>query len=190
MREAASSSAAQKNGAAASASRVLPVARRTSTRNSRRGQSRVPAPCCIPAAAASEPSAAYRHSGAWCREPNSSCPRTTALRRNNASRKPRRSGRGLSTHAGERIAHSSGTKAEPRKDRPPGGSGPASGNGNSSRPAESAAAAHNFQDSNFQNEGCIQATSLSHWRAAAEPKVAAHLLSEIQTCLRGSRCSD
>jgi hypothetical protein len=33
--------------------------------------------------------------------------------------------------------------------------GPASGNGNSSRPAERAAAAHNFQAPGFQNGRCI-----------------------------------
>jgi hypothetical protein len=36
------------------------------------------------------------------------------------------------------------------------GNGPAKGNGNSSRPAETTAAAHNFQAPNFQDEDCIQ----------------------------------
>jgi hypothetical protein len=36
------------------------------------------------------------------------------------------------------------------------GSGPARGNGNSSRQAESAAAAHNFQAPRFNKERCIQ----------------------------------
>jgi hypothetical protein len=48
-------------------------------------------------------------------------------------------------HVGERFAQSSGTNPNQAKTLRQGGSGPARGNGNSSRAAERTAAAHNFQ---------------------------------------------
>jgi hypothetical protein len=65
-------------------------------------------------------------------------------------RKPRRSGRGAAVERGESSAHSSGTRPNQAKTVRQTGSGPARGNGNSSRAAERTAAAHSFQARNFQ----------------------------------------
>ena len=54
------------------------------------------------------------------------------------------------------MAHSRGTKPNQAKTVLLMGSGPASGNGNSSRHAESAAANHNFHPSKLHKERCIQ----------------------------------
>jgi hypothetical protein len=80
-----------------------------------------------------------------CREPSSSCRRTRERRRDR-----RAESRGAAAAGSPRTpAKEWPTAAEPSQTRRrlprQGGSGPASGNGNSSRPAESAAAAHNFQ---------------------------------------------
>jgi hypothetical protein len=54
------------------------------------------------------------------------------------------------------MAQSSGTSPNQANTERQGGIGPASGNGNSSKPADKAAAAHNFQAPDFQIEGSIQ----------------------------------
>ena len=64
------------------------------------------------------------------------------------------------------TAHSSGTSANQAKTERQGGIGPASGNGNSSKPADKPAAAHNFQEPD-DNAGCANrflhtGASLSH----------------------------
>jgi hypothetical protein len=55
---------------------------------------------------------------------------------------------------GERIAHNSGTSPNQAKIARQAGIGPASGKGNSSKPAEKPAAAHNFHT--LKDELCIQ----------------------------------
>src|ERR1035441_9088543 len=85
-----------------------------------------------------------------------------------ASRKARRRGRRPPAQAGDRTAQSSGARANQAKTPRQGGMGPASGNGNSSKPAERAAAAHNFQAPEFQNGGCILRRVYRIGRAPAE----------------------
>src|ERR1035437_6896553 len=66
------------------------------------------------------------------------------------------SGQECEGHAGDKIAHSSGTNPNHANTDRHTGKGPASGNGNSSRLAERAAAAHTFQVLNFFILLCIQ----------------------------------
>jgi len=80
-----------------------------------------------------------------------------------ASRKARRNGRGLSEHAGESTAQMSGANPNHANTERHGGNGPASGNGNSSNPAESPAAAHKhhcgtsrLRKKGSSEFGCIQ----------------------------------
>ena len=62
----------------------------------------------------------------------------------------------MAVHSGESSAQSSGTSANHAKMARHAGKGPARGNGNSSRPADRPAAAHNFQLPSFPNAICIQ----------------------------------
>ena len=80
-----------------------------------------------------------------------------------ASRKARLSDRGLSEHAGESTAQISGASPNHAKTERHGGMGPASGNGSSSKPADSPAAAHKhhggtagFGAAGSGKLGCIQ----------------------------------
>jgi len=59
-------------------------------------------------------------------------------------RKARRKGRGCADPDAERIAQRSGTSPNHAKIERHAGSGPANGNGSSSRPADTTAATHNF----------------------------------------------
>ena len=74
---------------------------------------------------------------------------------NQESRKTQRSGRGRPEPAAETIAQSNGTIPNQAKRLRHTGSGPASGKGNSSKPADKAAAAHNFQDCTSEDVRCI-----------------------------------
>ena len=74
---------------------------------------------------------------------------------NQDSRKTRRDLRGWPEAQTDRIAQSKGTNPNQAKTLRQTGSGPASGNGNSSKPADKPAAAQGFQEPASEDEGCI-----------------------------------